>query len=262
MAKSKIRKYFLDPILGLDIVQWCFAIPVSLMMWLVFATCCTHIHNKKILKEYRKKPAVFVVWHGRSMVPTAVMALYRMRSCVVTSRHKDGRFMAKIQHMFGGRAIFGSSSSGGVSVLREGVRLLNKGGRCLVLSPDGPGGPSLRMQEGAMYFAKMTGAPIIPVCFSASKSWFQKRWDRYLVVLPFSKVIVDVGEPMFVKSKIKTPEFEQERLEIEKKCIKQLRDLDKIFNLMQVEEGMKASTFKKQIREGKKLVAKAKSDKK
>ena len=167
MAKSKIRKYFLDPILGLDIVQWCFAIPVSLMMWLVFATCCTHIRNKKILKEYRKKPAVFVVWHGRSMVPTAVMALYRMRSCVVTSRHKDGRFMAKIQHMFGGRAIFGSSSSGGVSVLREGVRLLNKGGRCLVLSPDGPGGPSLRMQEGAMYFAKMTGAPIIPVCFSA-----------------------------------------------------------------------------------------------
>ena len=258
MARSKFRKYVLDPVLGLDIVQWCFAIPVAVVMWLVFATCCTHVRNKKILKEYRNKPAVFVVWHGRSMLPTAIMAWYRMRSYVVTSQHKDGRFMAKIQHMFGAHAIFGSSSHGGVSVLREGVRVLNKGNRCLVLSPDGPGGPSLRMHDGAMYFAKMTGAPIIPVCFSASKAWFQKRWDRYLVVLPFSKVIMDVGDPIFVKSKIKTPEFEAERQEIENICIKQLRDLDKIFNLMQVEEGMKASTFKKQLREGKKVVAQVK----
>jgi len=253
MARSKFRKYILDPFLGLNFIQWCFAVPVSIIMWLVFATCCTHVRNKKVLKEYRNKPAVFVIWHGRSMLPSAVMGWYRMRSYVVTSNHKDGRLMAKIQRMFGARAIYGSSTSGALSLLRQGVRLLNKGGCCLVISPDGPGGPSLCLQDGAMFFAKMTGAPIIPVCFTASHAWFQKRWDRYLVALPFSKVIMDVGDPIFVKSEVKTPEFEQERKKIEKICVKQLRDLDKTFNLMQVEQGLTASEFKRQMREAKKL---------
>ena len=261
MARSKFRKFVLDPFLGLDVVQWFFAVPVSIIMWLVFATCCTHVRNKKILKEYRKKPAIFVVWHGRTMIPSVVMALYRMRSCAVTSRHKDGRLMAKIQHMFGATAIYGSSSYGAVSVLREGVRVLHDKKRCIVMCPDGPSGPSLRLQDGAMYFAKMSGAPIIPVCFSASKSWFQTRWDRYLIPLPFSKVIMEVGEPIFVKSKIKTPEFEQERKKVEQVCVKQLRDLDKIFNLMLVEEGMTASEFKQRLREAKKLEKQAKGKK-
>ena len=185
MARSKFRKFVLDPFLGLGFVQWCFAVPVSIIMWLIFATCCTHVRNKKVLKEYRNKPAIFVLWHGRSMMPSVVMAMYRMRSYAVTSTNKDGRLMAKIQRMFGARAIFGSTSSGGVSVLRAGVRVLQSGNKCIVMSPDGPSGPSLHLQDGAMYFAKMTGAPIIPVCFSASKSWLQKRWDRYLIVLPF-----------------------------------------------------------------------------
>jgi len=261
MARSKFRKFFLDPFLGLDIVQWFFAVPVSIIMWLIFATCCTHVRNKKILKEYRNKPAIFVLWHGRSMIPSVAMAIYRMKAYVVTSVNKDGRLMAKIQRMFGAHPIFGSTTSGAVSVLRHGVRVLQSGNKCIVMSPDGPSGPSLHLQDGAMYFAKMANAPIIPVCFSASKSWFQKRWDRYLVVLPFSKIIMDVGEPIFIKSKIKTPEFEQERKNIENICVKQMRDLDKIFNLMHVESGMTASEFKKQLRESKKQLRQIKGEK-
>ncbi len=253
MARSKFRKFVLDPFLGLDIVQWVFVIPVSLIMFLIFITCCTHVRNKHILKEYRKKPAVFVVWHGRTMIPTVIMRLYRIRSCAVTSRNKDGRLMAKIQHMFGARAIFGSTSSGAVSVLRAGVRVLREKKRCIVMCPDGPSGPSLHLQDGALFFAKMANVPIIPVCFTSSKSWFQTRWDRYLIALPFSKNIMDVGEPIYIKSKIKTPGFEKERANIEKICIKQMRDLDKMFNLMQVEEGLTATEFKRQMREAKKL---------
>lgn len=253
MARSKFRKYVLDPFLGLDIVQWCIAVPVAIIMWLMFITCCTHIRNKKVLKEYSKKPAVFVLWHGRTMIPTLVMGLYGMHACAVTSRNKDGRLMAKIQHLFGARAVYGSTSNGAVSVLRAGVRVLRNDGRSIVMCPDGPSGPSLRLQDGAMYYAKMAGVPIIPVCFASSKSWFQTRWDRYLIALPFSKNIMDVGEPIFVKSKIKSPEFEKERKKIEDICVKQMRDLDKMFNLMQVEQDMTASEFKQRMREAKKL---------
>lgn len=253
MARSKFRKFVLDPFLGWGVVQWCFAVPISIIMWIIFATCCTHVRNKHILKEYSKKPAVFIIWHGRTMIPSVVMGFYHMRPYAVTSRNKDGRLMAKIQHMFGAHAVYGSTSSGAVSVLRTGVRILRNKKRCIVMCPDGPSGPSLHLQDGAMYFAKMANAPIIPVCFTSSKSWFQNRWDRYLIALPFSKNIMDVGEPMYVKADIKSPEFEKERKKIENVCIKQMRDLDKIFNLRQVEAGLTAGEFKRQLREAKKL---------
>ncbi len=250
---SKFKKYVIEPIVSSAPVQWFVAGFAVFVVFLIYITCCNHVRNKRILREYRKKPAVFVVWHGRTMVPSVVMLLYRMRSCAVASRHKDGRLMAKIQRLFGATAIYGSTSSGAVSVLREGVRVLHNEGRCIVMCPDGPSGPSLKLQDGAMYFAKMANVPIIPVCFSSSKSWFQTRWDRYLVTLPFAKTIIDVGEPIFVKSKIKTEAFEKEREKIERICVKQMRDLDKIFNLMHVEEGLTATEFKRKLREAKKL---------
>ena len=47
--------------------------------------------------------------------------------------------------------------------------------------------------------------------------------------------------------------FEKEREKIERICVKQMRDLDKIFNLMHVEEGLTATEFKRKLREAKKL---------
>ncbi len=258
MARSKFRKFVLDPVLGWGPLQWFFAFWVALIIYLVFFTCCTHVQNKQILKEYRKKPAVIVFWHGRTMMLSPIMKMYRMRTCAVASRHKDGRLMAKIQWFFGAKAIFGSSTEGGVQVLRLGVKVLRDKKRAIIMSPDGPSGPSLRVQSGAIYFAKMTGVPIIPISFSSSKSWFQSRWDRYLVTLPFSKIICKVGQPIFVDSKIKGRDFENVRKYVEDIMVKQVRDNDKAFNLMEVEQDMTGAEFKKRMREERMKLKKSK----
>lgn len=252
MARSKFRKYFLDPVLSWGVLQWFFAILVSSVIWLVFFTCCTHVQNKEILKEYRKKPAVIVFWHGRTMMLSPIMKIYRMATCAVASRHKDGRLMAKIQWFFGARAIYGSTSDGGVYILRRGVKILRSDKRSIIMSPDGPSGPSLRVQPGAIYLAKMANVPIIPICFTSSKSWFQSRWDRYLVTLPFSKILCNIGDPIFIDPKIKSDEFEKVRKSIENFMFDQMRNLDKKFNLMSVEQDLTSSEFKRRMRESKK----------
>ena len=169
--------------------------------------------------------------------------------------------MAKLQYLFGLKSIYGSTSEGGISVLRQGVRVLRKGNYSMCLSPDGPGGPSLRVQDGALYFAKMTGAPIIPVCYSCSKAWFQNRWDRYLVALPFSTITCHVGEPIFIDSKVSAKEFENIRQKIENIMVKQVRDMDGEFNLFKVEQDLTASEFKKKLREEREAAKKAKKKK-
>lgn len=245
----KIWKGVWEPVLHCPLIQWVVALFMAACIWVVYLTSRKTFVRYEIFRKYRKSPAIFVFWHGRSMMLSPVIALGGMRAYAVASRHADGRMMAKLQRLFGLRPIYGSTSSGGLSVLREGVRVLRRGDHALCLSPDGPGGPSLRVQDGALYFAKMTGAPIIPVCFSASHAMVQSRWDRYLVVLPFSRIKCIVGEPIFVSSKITSEEFENIRHNLEDVMVKQMRDLDAEFGLMHVEQDLTAREFKKQQRE-------------
>lgn len=245
----KVWKGFWEPVLHLSIIQWVVAILMAVMIWVIYFTCRKKLNNIEVFKKYRNKPAIFVFWHGRSMMLSPIVALRGMRSYAVASRHKDGRMMAKLQELFGLRPIYGSTSDGGISVLREGVRALRQGDHALCISPDGPGGPSLRVQDGALYFAKMTGAPIIPVCYSASRGKLQNRWDRYLVVLPFSKIVCNVGMPMFVKRNADAAEFERVRKELEDFMVHQVHEMDAAFGLPPVEQDLKASEFKKKLRE-------------
>ena len=254
----KLWKAFWEPILRLSVFQWILAGIMAICIWFVYFTCRKKITNWDVFKKYRRKPAIFIFWHGRSMMLSPIVCLGGMRAYAVASRHKDGRMMAKLQRLFGLKSIYGSTSEGGISVLREGVRVLRRGDHSMCLSPDGPGGPSLRVQEGALYFAKMTGAPIIPVCYSCSHSWFQNRWDRYLVALPFSKITCKLADPIFVDSKISQEDFEKLRKRIEDIMVKQVREMDGEFNLFKVEQDLTSSEFKQKLREEREAKKRAK----
>lgn len=245
----KLWKKFWEPILGLGIFQWIIAIFMAIPIWFSYFTSIKRISNIEVFYKYRKKPAIFVFWHGRSLMLSPIICLGGMRAYAVASRHKDGRMMAKLQHLFGLRAIYGSSHKGGVSVLREGLRVLARGDHGICMSPDGPGGPSLRVQEGALYFAKMSGAPIIPVCYTSSKAWIQDRWDKYLLSLPFAKIVCNIGEPVFVPKRASAEEFEKIRQDLEDFMVKQMRELDAEFGLPYIEQDLTSREYKRKKRE-------------
>ena len=222
------RKFFAAPP-----VQWILAGLMFFGIYLVYFTSRKDIRGKEIFREYRRKPAIFVFWHGRSMMLSPIVRKYGIRGFALSSRHKDGRMMAKLQRLFGLRAIYGSTGrDGAVSALRQGVRRLNEG-YILALSPDGPKGPLMRLNDGALYYARMTGAPIIPVCFSCSRPWFQKRWDRYLIAKPCSKIICNVGKPVFITK----ANFDKAEAHLENFMIKQLQDTDAEFGLPKLQPG-------------------------
>lgn len=247
----KIWKGFWEPILKLGIFQWIVAVFMAIPIWFTYFTSIKRISNIEVFYKYRKKPAIFVFWHGRSLMLSPIICLGGMRAYAIASRHKDGRMMAKLQHLFGLRAIYGSSHKGGVSVLREGVRILARGDHGICMSPDGPGGPSLRVKEGALYFAKMSGAPIIPVCYTAKKAWIQDRWDKYLLALPFNKIVCNVGNPIFVPRRASAEEFEKIRKGLEDFMVAQMRELDAEFGLPYIEQDLTSREYKRKKREAK-----------
>ena len=242
--KNKCKRFFRH-LYGWAIVQWFLAIVYYVLIWFVYVTCKREIKGYDILKKYARKPAIFVFWHGRTMMLSPAIALARVRGYAIADKRRDGRAIAKMEKLFGLKTIYGSSSGDGVSVLRKGVAALRQGKNCLALSPDGPRGPSMRFHDGALYFAKMTGAPIIPVCYSCSRPWFLNRWDRYLLTKPFSIMVGEVGKPIFIDRQTKIEEYENIRKSLEDLMVQQAYDLDKRFTDFRVEQDLTAENFEK-----------------
>ena len=241
---KKIWKKFWRPILRSPIIQWILMGLVAGIIWFIYLTSKHRFINTKSLKQYRNKPVIFAFFHGRCAMLSPVIKTAGVHGYCVASNHKDGRMMACLQRFFGLRAIYGSTSEGSIAVLRQGVRLIKEKNAAICITVDGPSGPALHLQDGALYFARMTGAPIVPCCFSASRAYFMKRWDRFLIPKLFGTISVNIGKPIYVDSNLKGEAFEKKRQEIEEIMVKQLRDMDAEFNLFSVERGITANEFK------------------
>ena len=94
----------------------------------------------------------------------------------------------------------------------------------------------------------MTGAPIIPVCYSASRAKFMNRWDRYLLTKPFSVIKGSVSSPVFVDKNTDIKDFERLRQNLEELMVKQAYDLDKNFTDFKVEQDLTPNNFEEKAK--------------
>ncbi len=124
------------------------------------------IYSKRLSEG---KGSIFAFWHGRlAMMPFA----YRGRGLsILVSNHRDGELISRTVRIFGIGSVRGSSTRGWFGAVR-GLLSEVKRGRDIAITPDGPRGPGMKAQMGAIQIAKSTGLPIIPVTFSASKKKF------------------------------------------------------------------------------------------
>lgn len=112
------------------------------------------------------KNLIVAFWHGRQlMMPFAYGG---KRISILISRHRDGELIARTVGRFGFHAARGSTTRGGASALKQLVRSA-RAGDDLAVTPDGPRGPGHVVQLGVLELAKLTGLPILPLAFGASK---------------------------------------------------------------------------------------------
>jgi lysophospholipid acyltransferase (LPLAT)-like uncharacterized protein len=91
----------------------------------------------------------------------------------------------------------GSSGNSGKEALTHVIRYLQQGYSTLVAC-DGPAGPNHELKSGVLLMGRDARIPIIPLRFVCSRTFRLGRWDRKFVPLPFSEIIVEAGEPVYV----------------------------------------------------------------
>ena len=121
----------------------------------------------------------------------------RIKAGWLISPSVDGELGAMMVRRIGGHVIRGSSTATGARALRDYYEALVKEGVSPVITPDGPRGPRFEFKPGAIMLAQMSGRPILPMAFAASRAWLIK-WDKFVLPYPFSRIAIAVGAARYV----------------------------------------------------------------
>ncbi len=154
------------------------------------------IHESDSVRQWRESGNSFLIahWHGDELGILHLLKPYHVACIISTS--KDGDIMNRAVQLLGAETVRGSSTRGGVGALKGILRLKKKGRRPSV-AVDGPKGPIYEVKPGVFQISRMTKLPIVPISFFASRyKTFEKSWNKTRLPLPFSKVIIQWGEPM------------------------------------------------------------------
>jgi lysophospholipid acyltransferase (LPLAT)-like uncharacterized protein len=166
-----------------------------------------HLDRVKAAGQY----PVMAFWHGR-ILPS--IYFFRHRDIVViTSDNFDGEWTAKIIHRFGYTTARGSTSRNAARAALRAKRRMEEG-HAVGITVDGPRGPALVVQPGAVWLAKATGNPIVPFHIEARSHWTAPSWDASQIPYPFSRVAVVFGEPFYVPAAADEAALEAARVEL------------------------------------------------
>ena len=109
----------------------------------------------------------------------------------------DGELGAMMVRRFGGAVIRGSSTHTGARALRDYYQALVRESISPVITPDGPRGPRFKFKPGALLLSQMSGRPILPMSYAASRARLIK-WDRFVIPMPFARIVIAIGPPCYV----------------------------------------------------------------
>jgi lysophospholipid acyltransferase (LPLAT)-like uncharacterized protein len=159
------------------------------------------------LREVRERggKVLYAFWH-KNILPLAYS--HRRRGIhIMISEHRDGEFIARVVKRLGYHPVRGSTTRGGSRALFK-MSQVGKGGFDGAITPDGPKGPKRQVQPGTVVIASRATLPVVPGAAAASSCWVLKSWDDFLIPKPLSKVVILVGKPMHLPTKLNEADIE------------------------------------------------------
>ena len=156
-------------------------------------------------------------WHSQHLVLSWMMRDWIRRgfkACFIVSASVDGEVPARLAQKFGAEVIRGSAANTGALVLRDAQQAMKRGAS-IVTTSDGPLGPAFEFKAGTVLMARIGGAPMVPIGYSADRAWVLDTWDRFMIPKPFARIAIGVGEPLEVPRGASQEDIERLRAQME-----------------------------------------------
>lgn len=164
------------------------------------------INLQKIAKKDRRlNMFTYALWHQN--IIAAIFSHMNQKFTMIVSESNDGELVAQTCINLGHLPARGSSTRGGQRAMKEMIKNIQNGHPgCITV--DGPKGPAREVKFGIIDVAKLTNLPIVPLSPYPKHFWsFKKSWDQFRIPMPFSKILIVIGEPIVIDRKLAKEDY-------------------------------------------------------
>ena len=219
-------------------VQWVFAGFLAAWMALVRTTTRWTIVGEEHARPVwaSGKGVVWCYWHSRIMGAHSIWPRNVQPMLMLISLSPDGVFVARAAELVGRMVVRGSSSKkkadgeteakGALQAFRHMLSHASKGG-CVGMTPDGPRGPRMRAQIGAVRLAKMAKVPLLPSAFAIKGAIYANSWDRFHLPPLFSRGVIVYRPAIDVPARADEATMEAVRLQLEHELTIAMQEADR-----------------------------------
>lgn len=216
------------------------AVSAFMIIWAVRLVMLTVRHvtpNKDAFQAFLRaqngEGVVLAGWHQRLFYFLYAYKRYNLKKlgplAGLASTSGDGLLAARIARAFGfAKIVRGSSSRRGAPALLEMTNLLKSGWHAgLVL--DAPRGPIYVAKPGVIALARLSGRPIVPLAWAASRYWQLKSWDKMVIPKPFCTIygLAGVEDAVYVAADADRAACEASRKQLEDALFKLQKACDR-----------------------------------
>ncbi|MDH4124932.1 MAG: DUF374 domain-containing protein [Gammaproteobacteria bacterium] len=167
-------------------------------------------------------------WHQHHVLCSNLVKSWIKRGfkgCFLISGSVDGEVPERIARSWHAEVIRGSANQSGALALRD-MQAMMKRGYSIVTTADGPRGPLYEIKPGVVVMARIGGVPIIPIACAASHVWELPRWDKFMIPLPFCRVVLGIGEPYKIPANVPLDEIEPHRLAVQEAVMSLMQECE------------------------------------
>jgi lysophospholipid acyltransferase (LPLAT)-like uncharacterized protein len=169
----------------------------------------------------RNHPSIVAFWHGQHLL-APFFRPSDLPFVALLSKNVDAEVNARVVERFGIETVRGSGGrGGGMSAGKGGARALialrrrMAEGRNAFMIADISKATARDAGLGVVTLAKVSGRPIIPTAATTSRRYVVRRtWDRTQIPLPFGRMAIAMGEPIFVPANADAALMEEKRREV------------------------------------------------
>lgn len=209
------------------------AVSAFLIIWVVRLVMLSVKHvtpNKDAFRDFVKNQdgqgIILAGWHQRLFYFLYAYSRFGLKKlgpiAGLASTSGDGLLAARIAKAFGfAKIVRGSSSRRGAPALLEMAHLMKEGWHTgLVL--DAPRGPIFVAKPGVITLARLSGRPIVPIAWTASRYWQLKSWDKMIIPKPFCTIygLAALDDAVYVPADADKELCEAKRKELEAVLLK------------------------------------------
>ena len=168
------------------------------IMRLIVKSCHVDISGIEYLHQAVNSPnsSIISFWHGSMFIVPALLGPYAKKTNFVAciSKSRDADVLEQVIYRYPPSTCIRIGKARAAGLL-EMIREVEKGGRILLVTPDGPKGPHQVIKEGMLEISKKTGAPIYTLSWNCSSVFKLPTWDKFQIPRPFSKIQVIISYP-------------------------------------------------------------------